>query len=37
MRFYEKTQIPYDPSNKFVETIELVWKMDVPFKIKTFG
>lgn len=35
--FYATSHIPFDLPKMFYEAIELVWKSNVPFKIKTFG
>ncbi|XP_058726606.1 uncharacterized protein LOC131597964 [Vicia villosa] len=35
--FYESLCIPLGPNNKCDEAFGLLWKMDVPFKIKAFG
>ncbi|XP_058759860.1 uncharacterized protein LOC131633158 [Vicia villosa] len=34
---YENSYIPFGPHPKHVEAFDLVWAMDVPFKIKAFG
>ncbi|XP_058783891.1 uncharacterized protein LOC131658636 [Vicia villosa] len=35
--FYAKALIPFGPSNKFDDAFRLLWKSDLPFKIKAFG
>ncbi|XP_058776714.1 uncharacterized protein LOC131651051 [Vicia villosa] len=35
--FYASRRIPYGPPVKCEEAFNLIWKADVPFKIKAFG
>ncbi|XP_058762981.1 uncharacterized protein LOC131636394 [Vicia villosa] len=35
--FYGNDFIPHGPPNKFDDAFRLVWKVEVPFKIKAFG
>ncbi|XP_058726787.1 uncharacterized protein LOC131598185 [Vicia villosa] len=35
--FYENLRIPFGPSNRHEEAFGILWKMEVPFKIKAFG
>ncbi|XP_058726135.1 uncharacterized protein LOC131597454 [Vicia villosa] len=35
--FYNNLRIPFGPSNRYDGVYELLWKLDVPFKIKAFG
>ncbi|XP_058752491.1 uncharacterized protein LOC131625668 [Vicia villosa] len=36
-KFFAGFRIPFGPSNKFDGALSLIWKMEVPFKIKAFG
>ncbi|XP_058726908.1 uncharacterized protein LOC131598309 [Vicia villosa] len=36
-KFYVGSRIPYGPFNKYDGALSLVWKSEVPFKIKAFG
>ncbi|XP_058783985.1 uncharacterized protein LOC131658738 [Vicia villosa] len=35
--FYASFRTPYGPPNKFDCSLEKIWKMEVPYKIRTFG
>ncbi|XP_058734060.1 uncharacterized protein LOC131605759 [Vicia villosa] len=35
--FYAENFIPFGPPNRYDNVLALVWKMEVPFKIKAFG
>ncbi|XP_058783403.1 uncharacterized protein LOC131658085 [Vicia villosa] len=34
---YASSRIPYGPPNKFDEALELIWRLEIPFKIKAFA
>ncbi|XP_058754112.1 uncharacterized protein LOC131627290 [Vicia villosa] len=34
---YAQRRIPFGPFNRHDEALELIWKMEIPFRIKSFG